>query len=377
MPTSLEWATEINKRGISDRLTGRNREIYDELVKRGYVGGGETKEAPGLSSAEQWRRFRHEGALALSEEGKRRVSGIVRPVLEAGGATAGSLLVGGTTLGMGTIAGGTGGYAAGATLADRMDEFLGLAEPATAKEAVVESLKDIRTGATYELGGGAAGPLVVGAAKIPGKVFWGIANKTGLTKYFKKMKSLFPNISNREMMVKAKESLQRVREGASPETIAESERVLKELDVKTPASFSQVSGSQKSARQEAALTRKYAELDDMLQQRDKSILEEGKTGVEKQFTQKGGPEDVSGAVESRVAKLKERAQPSAAAIEKELSTLRAKPGIQDTGEDVVNAIQAAEKPVYEEVKDLFDSIPPGIELSGSIIRKSQVVSRAK
>jgi hypothetical protein len=190
MPTQIDLLQEAYKRGI---LPPEKVALYDEAVRRGLIGGTVKEDiTPELSQAEKWRQFRHEGATSLDKEGAERVSGIVRPTLEAAGLIGGGAVAGGTTLGVGTVAGAAGGFAIGSAVADRLDEFLGLAETAGLVKSSVKAAKDIRTGATYEMGGQVALPaLALGKRGV-----WDLAKKMGLSRSGDGVKSQGNNGTN-------------------------------------------------------------------------------------------------------------------------------------------------------------------------------------
>jgi hypothetical protein len=95
----------------------------------------------------------------------------VRPVLEGGGAVAGGIVGTGSGalagLGLGAIPGGVAGsalgYAGGAKLADLLETATGSnsrPQPQTIPGQMGQSLSDLATGATFEMGGQAAGNLI-------------------------------------------------------------------------------------------------------------------------------------------------------------------------------------------------------------------------
>jgi ribosomal protein S17E len=99
----------------------------------------------------------------------RAIAPYYRMGLEGGGAVAGS--VAGSGVGpAGTIAGGGLGYAMGKKGADIVDEWAGIKKPQPLGEQLVESGKDIATGAAFEMGGQAAVPLLAKGAELAGKV---------------------------------------------------------------------------------------------------------------------------------------------------------------------------------------------------------------
>jgi hypothetical protein len=110
--------------------------------------------------------------------GQKAMEYFVTPALEAVGTVGGGAIggIGGTAVGpvgtaLGTVAGAGTGYATGKKLGELAEEALGYRKSPTASEAVKQSVKDIATGAEYEVGGRALGAgaeaIYSGAKKIP------------------------------------------------------------------------------------------------------------------------------------------------------------------------------------------------------------------
>lgn len=105
---------------------------------------------------------------------RQTLASLARPTLEAGGAIGGGLIGGasGALAGLGlgaipgTVAGASLGYASGSNLANVIEGN----NPATLADSAKRTLKDIGTGAMYEMGGQAAVPILSGVAKGVGAV---------------------------------------------------------------------------------------------------------------------------------------------------------------------------------------------------------------
>jgi len=119
--------------------------------------------------------LRDEGTIKtrVNEGGKEIVKSAmpyVRPVMEGGGAVAGGIIGTGSGalagMGLGAIPGGVAGsalgYAGGAKLADLIESETGAGrvQPQTVTGQMGQSLKDLGTGAMYEMGGQVAGNLI-------------------------------------------------------------------------------------------------------------------------------------------------------------------------------------------------------------------------
>lgn len=131
-----------------------------------------TAHAPGLVAA-------HESTQP-PEDPIRRALGqaatATRPLLEGGGAAVGSIT--GTPLGPGgMVAGGALGYAMGKKIADILEEQTGVKATPTLIKQLSEMPHDLATGATYEMGGAAAGPAIGKVAEYGGKVVKPILGK--------------------------------------------------------------------------------------------------------------------------------------------------------------------------------------------------------
>jgi hypothetical protein len=389
MPTALEWATEINKRGLSDRLAGRNKQIYDELVKRGLmedtVNESEFVGPPQPTLGQKYSMDEDLEALVpqnlpptppQTPEQKRATSRAYRPILEAGGMLAGGAIAGGTTLGVGTVVGGAGGFAAGKQIADRLDEFLGLSESKGFTEGIVQGAKDIRTGATYELGGQVLGPAIAGTAKTavkaPGRAIdWVAAKEWGVSRLLKKMKSVFPDLSDEAILLKAREILEQVRSGASKKTIKETRELAGRLGIKTKFSFAQESGSLKAGLYEQRTIAKNAELADVMMGKDKKIVQEAVDSIEKQLGKKPGEiRDVQTALESHINKLTGTSEAAKRATAIDTARLQAGKRIRESGEKLLKTLSDAKKAEYARVSELYKPIPTEIPLGGKILKDS-------
>lgn len=82
-----------------------------------------------------------------------------KPVIEMGALTGGAIA--GSEAGPpGMVVGGALGYAGGQRITKILGELLGVEDPETLSEALIQTAKDIKTGAMYEMGGQVAGPIL-------------------------------------------------------------------------------------------------------------------------------------------------------------------------------------------------------------------------
>ena len=105
-----------------------------------------------------------------SKEAARVVAPMARPALEVGGALAGGLAGGAGTVGVGALAGAGLGYAGGRQVADLIEQRAGLQQPKGVGQELLETAKDIGTGAAMEATGGIVAKPVLGALKYAGSV---------------------------------------------------------------------------------------------------------------------------------------------------------------------------------------------------------------
>jgi hypothetical protein len=124
------------------------------------------------------------------EDLARAVAPYARPVLEIGGALTGATVggaVGAFGLNPASVAaagalGGGLGYAGGRHMANALEEYAGLREPPTFKNALLQTAEDIPYGAAMEVTGQAAPYMIKGAAQFFGKgikPLWGGISGTG------------------------------------------------------------------------------------------------------------------------------------------------------------------------------------------------------
>lgn len=131
---TIQLLQEAKKRGI---LSKETEALFDEALQRGIV-----KKTDWNETAGQW----------------------YRPALEAGLSAVGGI-VGSATGPVGTVAGGTLGYAAGDKIADIIDQSIGTRKPRTLPEEMRDTGQAMEEGAMWEMGGAAAGKALQGVIK--------------------------------------------------------------------------------------------------------------------------------------------------------------------------------------------------------------------
>lgn len=119
---------------------------------------------------------------SLGQKIAETVSPYVRPILEIGGLASGGVVGTAGEPGVGTLVGAGLGYGLGKKAADALDTYAGIAPVPTMKESLIQSAKDVGTGAAMEAGGQVGGvvvPKVISAAGKLGRTFAGKMAGTG------------------------------------------------------------------------------------------------------------------------------------------------------------------------------------------------------
>ena len=301
---------------------------------------------------------------------RQAASNVYRPALEMGG------LVGGAIAGTaaGGPVGGVGGagltYSIGSNIADRLDEFLGLADKMDLKESSIKAAEDIKSGAEMEMAGGIVGKTVVGT----GHGIWKLANKMGLTGLFKKIKGMFPSMSDRGMLLKAKEALEQVREPSkiSTQTGKETEAILRRTGIKTQPTFAQKTGSPKAASFEQSMAAKDAELANILKGQDAEINSEMMTAIQKQFPGKEDAGEIVAGVAKHKTGLEKGASKAVGAAEETVAPLALGQRQQDIGRVIKESLESGRRIKKDQIDALYLKIPKGTVLSANPVNKTVV-----
>ena len=151
-----------------------------EVFKAAKTETSEWTQGTGAKSGASQADFYKDEASTLTKvkDVAKKASPYIRPVLEGAGMVAGAGLAGtaGGLASFGTgsipagVMGGALGYAGGKNLADMYDEAVGLQDGGSMANRAKTSLADLATGATLEMGGRVAAPVLSGLAKGVGKV---------------------------------------------------------------------------------------------------------------------------------------------------------------------------------------------------------------
>jgi len=315
---------------------------------------------------------------------RQAISNVYRPMLEMGGLVGGEVVGGagggvagtvvapgpGTAAGVvaGEVAGGSLGFASGANIADRLDEFIGLRKKMGLKESSIKALSDIERGAQYTVFGKAVGP----ALTIGGRGVAWMAEKTGVAGVFRKIKEFFPSFSDKQILKKAENLLKEIRgeDALAKKTGAQSERLLSEMEIKTAPTFGQKTGSVRATAHEQAATAKNNELKAILKGRDAQINQEGLEYIEKQFPSRKAAGDILKPIEEHKAKLSTDAWRAEEAVKEQAAKLSTGKRTQQVGEEIKSVLTGNEKTTKEAINKVYAQIPEGVEVSANPIKKT-------
>lgn len=192
----------------SGDLSEVQTKAFDELVRRGLITPENTQEKDELDvdemiSAEYDILGLPDASTPMSKDTKQMMSKFYTPALEMGSMGIGSFL--GTSGGPGgMLAGGTLGYGIGKSTVRALDEWLGLSQPLNIEERTAQAVRDIGTGATYEMIGQGAPALTRKAAR--GILDLGM-KIPGVENFITRLKKFHPGLNKMEVIKKAEEIL--------------------------------------------------------------------------------------------------------------------------------------------------------------------------
>lgn len=298
-----------------------------------------------------------EGAKDFARDTVRTVVPMLRPVLEGGGAVGGTIVGGGVDLPTGVIpgavAGAALGYAGGAKAADVLEGLAGVPTrqtPDTVGGQLVQSAKDIGTGAAMEMGGQVIGDVVLppvinaigkgyagaknlvrrATAALPTVTEAGIQRRAGNV--------LAENMSDNPRFAANLEATNGLDIPGYQPSIAEATNdpgliKLQRSIERAPGQAASTIAEQKAANQEAL----------------RSYLDETFPGIQNVDDVAKGIAERQGALESAVTTAKEKTATA-------LDSLPAAPA-QQTGEEITKSINEAAAPVKSEMEQRFAELP--------------------
>lgn len=305
-----------------------------------------------------------EGEMSFRQEYpvKRAVSRFARPLLEIGGMIGGGMVgapAAPATLGLSIVAGEGLGYATGAAVADELDSFLKLVDKWGWKQKYAKGSRDVAKGLMLSMGG-----QLIGKAASAGY------NK--LADYFTKLKEKFPSMSDAAILSKARQELESMR-AMTPKmesTTKTTEDVLKRLDIKTPPTFAQKTGSRTAAAYEQAVSAQDKEIGAILGVQDAQIKKEALGTIDKVLGTGHTVDDLVSGVIAQKKSLENQAAQALQSVEKKVVPLFTVPTPQAVGKHMEEALSTAKVAQKKLMETEYAKIPTNIELSGTPLKDS-------
>lgn len=296
---------------------------------------------------------------------KRKISKVARIGLQTGGLVVGSVIGSGAGP-IGAVGGAGLLYGAGSNVADRLDEFLGLANKMKLEESLKKAATDITEGAMYEMGGQVAGKAI----SLVGTGIWKLAETMGLGRLFKRIKGFFPDLSDAGILKKAREELENLRKltPESEKTFKETKSLLERRKITTEPTYAQKTGSIKAGAFEQSAAAKNREINEILKGKDAKINQEALDSIQKEFAKPGTVQDVILGVEGKQTLLKSEADKTLAAVSEKVAPLQLVKTPQGAGIDIKTTLEIAKKSEKKAIKAIYDQIPENIQLDASRLK---------
>jgi hypothetical protein len=279
----------------------------------------------------------------------------IRPYAEStaiGLGTAGGGIVGfGSPIPGGTAIGGMLGYAAGEELIDALDKVFGIEKGGSLSEEAWEAINNLEEGALWEM----VGPVL----GFTGKAFSETIKKTGVIDALKKTKELFPSLSDKGRLLKAREILKDMQGKTLEEqtTARKTDALFERLGIKRKPTPGQRTGAPQAVSFEQMQTSKKPEVKAVLDASDQEILTQGTESINRQFSGKEGIGTLKDIIGSKVSTLESEAKTRGKNIEDIVGSIKAKEqrGI-DIGDEIYQKVKVSEKETKKIHENLYNSI---------------------
>ncbi|KAF0218786.1 MAG: hypothetical protein FD174_2569 [Geobacteraceae bacterium] len=336
--------------------TEQNKVLAELKTQPFWQGGGNTRTVGNPNaSPEETERMRREFVAKEGSTGTRIKEGAknvvkaaspyIRPVLEGGGAVGGGIVGSGAGPVVGTVAGAALGYAAGKNVADTIDEAVGLRDGGDMTNRMLQTVADVETGATLEMGGQAAAKGIstawTGAKRLKAKGL-PFSNKRNATRAGEQL------IDERTPSAVAEEQTARRAE--------ETAGLAKRTGIKAPT-YAQSTGDTKAAAFEQSMTAKNGDLADRLHYQDAGIKQQGLAFLDDTFKGSEGIDDVVKGVEGEQAQLAQGAEAAARTARESADNIRYGANPQESGKAIIDALDEAVAPVKETERQLWGEVP--------------------
>lgn len=292
-----------------------------------------------------------------------------RPFIEPGAVGLG--MAGGGMIGFaapvpgGAAIGGALGYAGAEEFIDALDKTFGIKEGGSLPEELWEGIYNVAMGAAFETISPILGNVGKGILKT--------AQKTGVAKIFKDIKELFPHLSDKGRLVKARNILKDLRK-KTPETIKtteETEKLLKRTRITEVPTHAQKTGSIEEAAFEQAKAAQKPKIMEVFKARDARISEQGLENIQGQFKGDKTIGEAIAGVRKESGRLKFEAERLTGKTESALAKLRAATKEKEViGENIYATVRGAKEGAKKIHENIYAKIPGETKISNVPIRKA-------
>ena len=336
-PDKLELIQELQRRRST--LTPEKQSLVDKLSRRAGLGEEQKLDS---SPKEKWglKNFDFSGGLIPAAKA---VGGAVadnaRPLLEGGGAVAGGLLATPGTLGLGTVAGGGLGFAAGRQAANFIDQVRGDRKTGTLVEEAAKVPGDVAEGAAYEM----LGPVV-------GHTIGKVASS------WRTLRNFLTGTADVAQMGKAAKKLgERSSAGARFDAnAAEAQRV----EETTGARFTrgERANDPKAIAYERSQATRGGEFSLQKKEQQVQVNDALRNYFGKNFSQ-GEVDDFLKFVDQQGAGVQQGVRSAQGEVSAEVARLRPKSTAMDRGKRIQESLQESKSAAKKEVSKLYDEVP--------------------
>jgi hypothetical protein len=288
---------------------------------------------------------------------KQTISTFARPLLE-GALGAGGAIIGTPAGPFGTVGGAGLGFAIGAELADKLDEFLNIKERQPLSVELAESAKDVGLGASFEMGGQAA--VVGGGAALK----W-IA---------KKLPNMFAFTSKKALQQAGDVIAANTTGGPIIAKNIDEARMLEETIPGLKFSRGQLTGDAKVIRFEKGQAAMSGEI---VNQQEAQVAQNSQ--AIKDFINKAkGPAGIDEplqAIATQKAQIDSGVDLATSQLQKEAGSLGQRPGVIESGQKIRGVAKVGEKTARTAASELYKEVPEfGIDAS-QLIKEIEDLSK--
>jgi len=328
--------------------TGSLKEISQERAKGLIVTGQDEKLSAPAELYKKARPYIEAGAIGLSTS-LGGLGGMASPV-------PGGMAIGGAL-----------GYGFAEDYMDYLDKSFGIKAGGSITDEAWEAIYNVAEGAAFESLGPVLGKALGGTKQGLAKA----AEKTGAFKVLKLVKELFPALSDKGRLLKAKEILQNLRR-ETPETkktAEETEKLFKESGIKEPPTHAQKTGSIEEAAFEQTKASQEPDIMAQFKAKDARISEQGIENIKNRFPEGGTVDSVKSVVGKQQQQLTTEAEKAIQEPENRLVGMRAGAKEREAiGEDIYTTVKKAKEGAKLIHEEKYAKIPNEIEVSNAPLK---------